>query len=304
MAIALLTVMAGCGPSDEGTKVDLSETIDESAVVAAPLKAGEYRFGFDLRASPQEDSRQYRPFLDYLEKATGFKFRLQFIRRDESVADQLGSGAVQFAAVGAVNSIKAQTAYGAIPLVRGLNKEGKPSYRAVIVVSPNSAITRVAELRGKRVAFGDINSTQGHIIPRIMLEEADSIGLQDLSGYSYTGSHRNCANAVIANKADACGMQDTMAETLASEKQLRILMVSREFPSSGITASSAVPPAVLDKVRRALLDFDPLGRDAPGLYNWDKTEMARGFYPADPGDYAELQAALRRLNMLPEAELQ
>lgn len=299
--IAVLLALTGCNQREEATKVDLTETVAQVDMVRAPLKPGEFRFGFDLRLSPQEDSRQYQPFLDYLEKATGYKFRLHFVRKDLSVAEQLGNGAVQFAFTGAVNSIKAQASHGDIPIARGLNKEGKPSYRAMIVVAPNSPIKTLAELRGKRMAFGNINSTQGHAIPRIMLQEA-GIDLRDLAEYSYTGSHRDCASAVIAGKADACGMQDTMAESLSSEKLLRILSVSRAYPSSGITASREVPPEVIEKVRRALLAFEPQGRDAQGLYNWDKTEMPRGFIAASPNDYAELRDWLVRLNMLPKAK--
>lgn len=298
---ALLLALAGCGTREEAIQVDLADKISEPDMASAPLKPGEYRFGFDLRSSPQEDGRQYQPFLDYLGKATGYKFRLHFMRKDMSVAEQMGNGTVQFASMGAVSSVRAQVEYAAVQIARGLNKEGKPVYRAMIVVAPNSPIISLAELRGKRMAFGDINSTQGHIIPRIMLHEA-GLGLRDLSEYQYTGSHRSCANAVISGKADACGMQDTMAESLASEKLLRILKASREYPAGGITASRKVPPEVVEKVRRALLDFEPQGRHAQGLYNWDKTEMPRGFTATSPNDYAELRGWLVRLDMLPEAK--
>lgn len=301
LALASLWLLTGCGPEEQTVKVDLSQTVAQPEMAAAPRAADEYRFGFDLRISVEEDSRQYQPFLDYLSQATGYRFRLHFLRKDKNIAQQLAEDTAQFAAVGAVSSIQAQINAGAIPVVRGLNNEGKPSYRAMIVVAPTSPIKHLAQLRDKRMAFGDVNSTQGHIIPRIMLQEA-GLGLRDFSEYRYTGSHRDCANAVILGKADACGMQDTLAEALVGEKQLRILQASREYPSSGITASRSLPPQVIDKVRLALLAFEPRGRHAPGLYNWDRTEMPRGFVAAGPDDYAELRDWLKRLDLLPEAK--
>ena len=48
-----------------------------------------------------------------------------------------------------------------------------------------------------------MSSTQGHIIPRIILSEY-GILLKDLAGYEYTGSHAKCATAVAASTGSAC----------------------------------------------------------------------------------------------------
>lgn len=300
LGVSLLTVialaLAACDRQEAATTVDLSDAVAEANMASEPLPPGEFRFGFALRTSPQEDSRQYQPFLDYLAQATGYKFRLHFVRKDQGVAEQMARGAIQFA-----SSVQAQLSAGAIPLARGLNMEGKPSYRAMIVVALNSPIKSLADLRGKRMAFGHVNSTQGHLIPRIMLGEAGR-SLQDFGSYNYTGSHQNCANAVISGKADACGMQDTLAKVLAAEQRLHILQASREYPSSGIVASRDVPAEAIEKVRQALIAFDPQNRHVQGLYNWDKTEMPRGFIGARPNDYAELRDSMIRLKLLPEAK--
>lgn len=55
---ALLLTLAGCGPREEATQVDLTDKVTVPDMASAPLKPGEYRFGFDLRSSPQEDGRQ------------------------------------------------------------------------------------------------------------------------------------------------------------------------------------------------------------------------------------------------------
>jgi phosphonate transport system substrate-binding protein len=195
---------------------------------------------------------------------------------------------VQFAAIGAISYLRADAEHGVIPLVRGLNALGRADYQSTIVVAPDSPIREVAELRGKRVAFGSVKYNQGHLIPRIVLADC-GVSLDDLAAYVYTGSHRNCANAVISAAYDACGMQDTMARELAEAGLVRIIHTSEYYPGSGIAASRAVPAGVLDRVRQALLDFQPQGRDADGLYHWDRTEMANGFAEAREGDYAELR---------------
>jgi ABC-type phosphate/phosphonate transport system substrate-binding protein len=93
-------------------------------------------------------------------------------------------------------------------------------------------------------------------------------------------------------------MQDTLAERLAGEKQLRILFRSGFYPSSGIVAGPGLPAEAREKISRALLAFDPLGREKPRLYQWDRTEMPNGFVPASAGDYDELRHWLTRLDLL------
>lgn len=286
LAIAALT---GCD-SRESEEIDLSERIDDAELARMVPKRDRdiLLFGFDLRASPEEDAKQYLPFLNYLEKATGLRFELRLTPRDAAIVDDLGKGVIQFAATGADTYIQAHARYGAIPLVRGLNAEGRAEYQSVIVVAPDSPLRKIKELRGKRFAFGSATSTQGHLIPRIILSE-HGVLLDDLAGHEHTGSHQNCANAVAAGRFDAGGIQDLLGRRLAEEGLVRIIHTSEFYPSSGIAANRNVPPEVIEKVKRALIDFKPKGKDAEGLYHWDWTEMANGFSEARDADYAKLR---------------
>ncbi len=296
LGILLLT----SGATDEKVrKLQLKDRVSDEELKEVPAAEdpGVLRFGFDLRSSPQEDARQYVPFLKYLEKVTGSRIELYFASKKNSIVDDLGSGLVQFAAVGSISFILADEKYGVIPLVRGLNSEGKAEYQSLIIVRPDSPLMKVEDLVGKRFAFGSYTSTQGHVIPRIMLSE-HGITLAKLSAYEFTGSHYNCASAVIAGRFDAGGIQDTMGKELAKAGQVRILDTSRYYPSSGIAANKHVSPEIIAKIKKALLDFQPRGRDAGGLYHWDKTEMANGFTEARQADYDELRQWVRKFGLL------
>ncbi len=286
-------------PGGERDEIDLSDRVSDSELreMAPERYADVLRFGFDLRSSPKEDARQYMPFLSYLEKKTGYKFELHFSPKGRNVADDLGKGVVTFAAVGAGSYIHAHAKSDVVMLARGLNTQGKATYQSVIIVPPNSTVQTIEELRGKRFAFGYVNSTQGHLIPRIILME-HGIELADLASYEYTGSHHNCGNKVASGHFDAGGMQDLMGREMAKAGLLRILHMSRHYPSSGIAANKDVPLEVLEKVKQALLDFDPTGRDAARLYHWDRTEMATGFIEAHDGDYAELAKWAEKLGFV------
>lgn len=298
--ILLLCLLASCDSKSNKTVVNLNERASDKELQETKQKQKQKNilyFGFDLRSSPQEDSRQYQPFLRYLEKSTGYKFELRFTPKNSSIIDELGTGKVHFAAVGAVSYIQGHEKYGIISLVRGLNLLGKAKYQSMLVTNSKGRVKTVAELKNKHFAFGHINSTQGHLIPRIMLRE-HGIKLSDLKSYKYTGSHQNCAEAVISKKFDACGMQDSMAKEMEKKGLLQIIYTSRYHPSSGIAINPKLSSKIISKVKKALIDFDPTGKDKTNLYHWSKTEMPNGFIAAKKEDYVEMRKWLIDFGML------
>ena len=120
--------------------------------------------------------------------------------------------------------------------------------------------------------------------------------LENLDSYAWTGSHYNCATAVANGEFDAGGIQDTLGRELEAEGLIRIFFTSKYYPSSGIAVSKDVSKDAIEKIKQALLDFDPKGKHAQGLYNWDKTEMPNGFTEAFDKDYDELREWAEKLD--------
>jgi len=255
------------------------------------------KFGFDLRLGPKEDVEIYSPFLRYLEESTGYRFTIKFTERYEDTVRNLGKGITDLAAIGSVNYIIAKNKYNVGCLAMGLNYDGRPEYRAVIFTKPDSPIKSLKDLRGKSFAFGDRFSTQGHVIPRKMLEDA-GLSLLDLKNYAFTGSHTNTVRAVINGEYDAGGVQDSLANRLAQEKRIRIIAVSKPYPSSLIAYNKGVLPSVIDDIKKALFSLEPMGKDASFLKNWDKTEMPGGFTECSEEMLKEIESLVIRYKLL------
>lgn len=298
--LSIFPLLSSCDSETQVAEYDLDDRVDVSKLKKKSIQQkfnNSYIFSFDLRASPQEDARQYLPFLEYLEEETGFKFKLRFTPKNRNIVDEVGGNRVQFAALGAVSFLKANTQYNVVPVVRGLNIENKAEYQSVFVVRPDSKLKSLSDIKGKRLAFGSRSSTQGHLIPRIVLNKND-IELKTFSSIVFTGSHQNCANSVLSTKSDVCAMQDTMAKNMVKKNLLRIIYTSNNYPSSGIVANRNVSDKALQKVKQALINFKPKGKDEPGLYNWDRTEMPLGFTAAHIDDYSELKKWAVRLGFI------
>jgi phosphonate transport system substrate-binding protein len=233
-------------------------------------------FGFDLRLGPKEEVKIYIPFLKYLEKATGKRFRIKFTEKYEDTVENLGKGITHFASLGTLNYVIGKNKYGIRYLVSGVNKEGDPRYHAVIFTKPGSGIHSVKDIKGKCFAFGSEMSTQGHLIPRNMLDE-EGVTLKDLSRYVYTGSYINAVKTVLNNECDAGAIQDTLSNQLLLEGKIEIIKISESYPSSVIAYHSTVDPKIINAVKKALLAFEPMGKHKNILVDWDKTEMPMGF---------------------------
>ncbi|MCX8069135.1 MAG: PhnD/SsuA/transferrin family substrate-binding protein, partial [Thermodesulfovibrionales bacterium] len=170
-------------------------------------------------------------------------------------------------------------------------------YRAVIFVSKQSTISKITQLKGGSFAFGDRLSTQGHLIPRKMLEDA-GIYINDFKKYTYTGSHANTAKEVINGRYDAGAMQDNMAYRLQKEGKIKIIAVSKPYPSSLICCHKDLPPEVIDKIKNALLSFSPDGNHKERLYDWHKTEMPKGFTNVKEDSLKEIIYLSKRYTLL------
>ncbi len=295
--ISLSLLIYGCGDTEIPKKVSLNKRSPVSEDYIRHTEVGSLKFGFDLRLGPKDDVRIYLPFLRYLEQNTGNRFSIRFTEKYEDTVENLGKGIIHFAALGPVNCVIAKKRYDTGCLVMGLNNDGKPEYRAVIFTKKDSPLKSLKGLKGKTFAFGDRFSTQGHIIPRKMLEDS-GIAVKALKSYVFTGSHANTARAVLNGEYDAGGIQDTLAKRLLSEGKIKVLATSKPYPSSLICFNKEVDPIIVKAVKSALLSFDPKNKQSGILVDWDKTEMPGGFAEYKGSALKEIEQLVKRYSLL------
>lgn len=292
-----LLCLSACSPQAD-LQIRLNEHLEQAPLwVPTVSRVNGWNIGYDARLEPKDDVRQVASLAGWLKGQTGEPFGVYIPNPEENIVDSICSGRADFAVVGTVSYLQARQQCGARILVRGLNTEGNDTYRAAIVVAANSSLQTLEELKGHAFAFGAINSTQGHLIPRMMLQQA-GLSLEDFATYTYTGSHAATANAVTSGRVDAGALQDTLAGELARRGLVRILAFSEPYPSSGVIVAPDVPQEVAESVRRALLHLYPAGEDASVLYDWQRTEMPQGFVAASDEEYEALRQIAETIGLL------
>lgn len=291
-----ILIFPGCVKDEKPKKVSLHSETHETSGQDEGLLSDTLEFGFDLTLGPKEEIEIYTPFIRYLEKTTGERFEIKFSEKYEETVRNLGLGDTDFAAIGLLSYIIGRREYGIKYLVSGVNKDGDPRYHTAIIARPDSDIKDIAGLKGRTFAFGARISTQGHLIPRKMLEDA-GITLNDIN-YVYTGSHLDTVKAVLNGERDAGAIQDTLAARLEAEGKVKIIGLSEEYPSSLIAYNSSVDKDTVAKVKAALLAFDPTGKHSHILFNWDRTEMPLGFVTVDEAEIDKIAGLAERYGLL------
>jgi len=292
-------ISSSCVKKETPKEVSLYKRAGDTGADPDHIHPNTILFGFDLRLGPKEEVRIYTPFLKYLERATGRRFRIKFTEKYEDTIKNLGKGKTHFAAVGVLSYVIAEQEYGIKYLLSGINKEGDPQYHAAIITAPDSEIQDLKDLKGKCFAFGSKMSTQGHLIPRKMLEDAE-ITLNDLSHYKYTSSHTNAVRSVLNGECDAAGIHNSLAKSMAAEQEIKVIKVSQPYPNTVIAYNTAVDEEIVKEIRSSLIAFEPMGKHSSMLFDWDKTEMPMGFTEINEPELNKIKILARKYGLLSE----
>ena len=252
-------------------------------------------FGGISRYNPRIMFEEYQPIMDYLSAETDFQFELKLGKSYEDAVQFLCSGEVTIASLGGLTYLQTHDLCNAIPILRPLNKEGKPSYHSVIVVRKDSPIRTLTELRGHSFAFASVHSTSGNLMPRYVLAEA-GVSLTELSRYQNLKHHDDVARAVIRGDFEAGALKDIIAYRYL-DKGLRIIHISQPIPSVPLVVRPDCDPQLVEAVKQALLKIDPRkpGQSAQ-LALWNE-EFRYGFTEASDSDYDVLRAIRQGTNI-------
>lgn len=197
---------------------------------------------------------EWGPFKSALEEATGDTFEFFPVNSRTAAAEALRGETVDFVVSGPAEYVVINKLTNATPLI-GL---GRPDYHCTIVVRADSGINVPADLKGKKVAFGDIGSTSNMLCPMQVLAD---YGVDPVNDIEKTHTSRNIAFEALKNgDIDALGMNaGTFVGVRNGQDELpygffKMIARSGDLPNDMIMVGAHVPQETAMKVRDAILD--------------------------------------------------
>lgn len=115
----------------------------------------------------EELQTEFGAFQNLLEEKTGYHVEFFPVSSRNIVVEALRSGKVDFVLTGPAEYVVIHKRTNASPIIRF----SRPDYFSSIVVMSSSGIDSVADLKGKKVAFGDVGSTSYHLAPMQLLAD-------------------------------------------------------------------------------------------------------------------------------------
>jgi len=196
------------------------------------------------------------PLKAYLEQKLGRQVNLIIPTNYNATVEALGNGSLDFAYLGGLTYIKAHARYSVVPLVQ---RSSDLQFHSCFITSSHSSIHSLGDLKGKTFAFGDINSTSGHLMPYLEMRQA-GVDPDTALKYRYTGSHPATAKAVESGAVDAGALDESVYNSMISEGKLdpskvRVFYMSKPFVDYVWVARKDVDPATQEKFAQAFTDL-------------------------------------------------
>jgi phosphonate transport system substrate-binding protein len=174
-----------------------------------------------------------------------------------AVVEALVNDQVDVAHLGGFTYVQASRRAGVKPLAQ---RERDRNFHSLFVTQPASPIKSLADLGGHTFAFGDVNSTSGHLMPEYFMREA-KVNPAVISKAIYTGGHDATLLAVANGKVDAGALDEAVFQRLTSSgkvdpKTVRVFYTTPPFFDYVWVARKGLDPALAKSVADSFLALD------------------------------------------------
>ena len=238
-------------------------------------------FGVLNQQSPALTAERWNPILHYVTSKSGVPLRFRMGATVNETNAMMGRG--EFDLVFTNHNFR--TEYDAIGY-RVIARWGGDSIRSVVAVAPDSPITRLEQLAGKKVTFPSRDAFVGYAVPVVALKKA-GVQVEEV----LAGNQEGAMAQLKARRVEAAAVNSRFLAQYSEREgvRFRAIFTSELFPELAVIAHPRVAAPVVDKVREALLAMktDPLA--GPVL----EQAKSPGFEPATDRDYDGVRRVYR-----------
>ncbi len=215
----------------------------------------------------------FEPVFNAVTAMSGLNFDIKVGQSYGAVVEAMCNQLADIAFMGPVSYVQAHERHCAQLLAVSVEK-GQSIYYAGLFAPINSPIASIKDLKGKRVAFGDINSASSFTFQMAMILEAGLDPIKDLAAIRLTGSHANSIAALVQDQVDVAALsfdsyEKAVREGAVDPQHYKVVVRSMPIPNPPIAMNTALPDSVKTKLKNAFATV----HHAPGV----TPEMIRGY---------------------------
>jgi phosphonate transport system substrate-binding protein len=199
----------------------------------------------------EEVQRDFGPFRDAFQRLSGIELRFFPVNSRTAAVEALNARRVDFVLTGPAEYVVFRQRTNAVPVVTFQ----RPDYFSNIVVLARSEFQAPADLRGRRVAFGDVGSTSRHLGPMQVLSDHGLDPRRDIQpvhisrNIAIEGLRRGDIAALGVNHTDIVQFRQRFPDLT-----LRVIARGRDLPDDVMVAGTHVPAETVEAIRRLFVD--------------------------------------------------
>ena len=198
----------------------------------------------------------FAPIFGAVTRSTGIHFDIRVGQSYASVVEGLDNKLVDIAFVGPTLYLQAAARGAAEPLAIAV-QNGEAVYYAGFFAKKGFVLDDLVKIRGRSMAFGDVNSSSSFTIQVGMLIDAGIDPARDLSKIFLTGGHANSLNALVQGHVD-------------------VAAASFNSYQKGVDSGAIDPNQIVPVARSIPIPYPPFVMH-PSLSNEVKSKLRNGF---------------------------
>jgi phosphonate transport system substrate-binding protein len=214
--------------------------------------------------TPVEDPAVYAKvwdgFLQHMEKTTGKKVQFFPVQSNAAQIEAMRAGRLHVAGFNTGSNPLAVNCAGFVPFAMMAAADGSFGYEMEILTHPDSGITQVPGIKGKKLAFTSPTSNSGYKAPSAILKaEFGMVAEQDFEPV-FSGKHDNSIIGVANKDYPAASVANSvlrrmLARDVVKPEQIVSIYKSQTFPTTGYGHVHNLKPELVEKVREAFFSF-------------------------------------------------
>jgi len=254
------------------------------------------RLGLSPYARPDETRRDLAPLIGYLSQALGVRVELVIPASYGQLVADVCAGRVDIAMLSPLAYVQARQQNPGLQIAARAITQGSPEYSAYLVVRMDDIAQRLADLRGRRIAWVDPISASGYLYPRRVLIQAGIDPRRDLQSERFFGTHDAALRAVIEGEADvaavASGALGRVCRPLdaGQPNSVRVLHKCGRLPYDAVVVRAGIGRVAVTKISWAFQALN--NRSEAGRRILAGTWALSGWIPGDDSVYDGVRAHL------------
>ncbi len=233
-------------------------------------------FAYTPVEDPSVYAKAWQGFLDHLAKVTGKKVTFFPVQSNAAQLEAMRAGRLHIAGFNTGSNPIAVACAGFVPFTMMASKKNEFGYEMEIITYPGSGIEKIADIKGKKLAFTSETSNSGFKAPSALLRDQFKLEAKKDFEPVFSGKHDNSVLGVANKDYPAAAVANSVmfrmfARNVVKPEQIKSIYKSATFPTTGYGYVYNLKPELVAKIKDAFFSF-----------NWEGSALLAEFKNTEP----------------------